>query len=307
MSYTETPEFQAALFDFALASGYLIMVELDADGLIVDHNNGFTIALRPTGEARGKALSEFLRNNGNERPEIVPGLPNGTPVPYVLNSWTDQDILMYAYPLPDQHALLIGSVTSPDESQATQSLSRMTTEMANLVRELRHANRRVMELAHTDGLTGLANRRCFLERLDLTLLSAQRQGQPVALLMMDLDHFKQINDRFGHAGGDAVLKAFADLLREGSRAGDLSGRLGGEEFVLMLPNTNVEKGRKVAERTRIATAKLRPLGEPHRVTVSIGLAILQDGDNANLLLARSDQALYAAKKAGRNCVVVTAN
>lgn len=304
MLAADDDDLRLALNDFALVSGYLIVVLIDTAGRVLDFNKGFEGSVRPAGDPRGRPLSDFVMGHAGQALEIVSGLPGGAPVPYPLRAWGGQDLLLHAYPAAGDRILLIGSLTSPDDAQGIQRMSRLTTEMGNLVRELRRANQRVQEIANHDGLTGLPNRRYFFERLDTVLKHACRHQRPLSVLMADLDHFKQVNDRFGHAGGDTVLCGFAALLKDGARAADLPGRLGGEEFAMMLPDTDREQAQRVAERLRAAMAERRPLGPEHRFTVSIGVGLLQAEDDADDLLARADRALYAAKAAGRNRVQV---
>jgi diguanylate cyclase (GGDEF)-like protein len=157
------------------------------------------------------------------------------------------------------------------------------------------------QLATTDGLTGLANRRAMAGEIDAALALAHRSGQPVSLAIIDFDHFKRINDRHGHAAGDAVLTMAAQRLRGHLRAADRLGRWGGEEFVLLAPATPAAACVDLCERLRrdIAAASFAH-GDP--VTVSAGVAALAPGDDAAHWLARADEALYAAKDGGRNRV-----
>jgi diguanylate cyclase (GGDEF)-like protein len=173
------------------------------------------------------------------------------------------------------------------------------------------ANERLLHryerLALTDELTELPNRRFLLERGEQLARRAAFNGRPLAVLVMDLDRFADINERFGHAGGDQALRAFASLLRSHARPTDLAARHGGEEFCALLPDTDTGEAAKIAERLRTAVAgsSLDVKGQPMTFTVSIGLASVQDGD---LLAAidRADKALYRAKRAGRNQVAVAA-
>lgn len=150
--------------------------------------------------------------------------------------------------------------------------------------------------ASTDVLTGLANRRAMDEHLRRAVAHAHRHEQPLTALMVDLDHFKAINDTYGHAGGDVVLRAAADHLREAIRVDDVAARWGGEEFLVLLPHTGAAGGLLVAERIRLGIADAEPIDG--NVTASIGLAVLRDG--ADLLLREADHALYEAKADGRN-------
>ncbi|KIL98027.1 hypothetical protein CCC_01088 [Paramagnetospirillum magnetotacticum MS-1] len=163
------------------------------------------------------------------------------------------------------------------------------------------------ELASRDSLTQTANRRHFEHLAGLELDHARRMGRSFALLALDIDHFKRINDTWGHAAGDEALKAFANACRLSLREYDILGRIGGEEFAVALPNTGPDGARVIAERLRAAVAELvvRPAkGELFELTVSIGVAQLREGDlTIDTLLERADQALYRAKHAGRNRVV----
>ena len=160
---------------------------------------------------------------------------------------------------------------------------------------------RMRELAHTDALTGLGNRR----QADLWLVRevqrAARYARPFTVLMLDIDHFKRLNDDHGHAAGDRVLVDLASELVGMVRASDAVVRWGGEEFLVLAPETALEDAVQVAELIRRQIAKL-PLGEAHRVTVSIGVAAHRTGDDPESLVARADAALYMAKRSGRNAV-----
>jgi|GEM_PF-3155648 diguanylate cyclase (GGDEF)-like protein/PAS domain S-box-containing protein len=162
-------------------------------------------------------------------------------------------------------------------------------------------------LATTDPLTGLANRRHFMEQMELELARIHRFSGAAALLMLDLDHFKHINDNHGHAWGDAVLRAFAKTLLQHLRKTDLAGRLGGEEFAILLPGTDLEAARVFAEelRQRISGMSLKTGLLALKVTVSIGISRLDRDDIlTDAALARADAALYRAKETGRDRVEV---
>jgi diguanylate cyclase (GGDEF)-like protein/PAS domain S-box-containing protein len=161
--------------------------------------------------------------------------------------------------------------------------------------------------AHVDYLTGLPNRRHFLELAELELARTLRNGIPFSALMLDIDHFKKINDTYGHRIGDLVLQKLSEVCRKTLRDIDVIGRWGGEEFAILLPGSDGKQAREVAERLRqrIAEAKVQlERGLPLRITVSIGVAPLAGKDaNIEVLLNEADQALYAAKRAGRNKVI----
>lgn len=173
----------------------------------------------------------------------------------------------------------------------------------------KEVERQLERLAHTDELTGLANRRHFLEQAQLELSRSIRYGHPLSMLMIDTDHFKGINDLHGHAIGDITLKKLAEIFRNTLRTADLAGRIGGEEFAVLLPETELGMAVDVAERLReaVAAAKVpRAMGVPLQFTVSIGVSSLTSkDDNLDLLIRQADEGLYLAKNAGRNRVCVS--
>lgn len=160
--------------------------------------------------------------------------------------------------------------------------------------------------AITDPLTGIYNRRGLFQIGDFEFERARRINRPFSAMIFDIDHFKKVNDQYGHATGDQTLRGMAERCRIGSRAVDVIGRYGGEEFVVLLPETNLESARMVAERLRLAVMK-EPFttdGGPLPVTISIGVAETNELDTLKTLIERADIALYEAKRNGRNCVVV---
>ena len=165
---------------------------------------------------------------------------------------------------------------------------------------------RMERLATTDDLTGLLNRRAFFARAEAARLLALRLRQPITLLMLDIDHFKQLNDRFGHATGDEALVKFSATCTEALREHDILGRLGGEEFALALPGTDLEGARHAAERLRQAVLDTRLLtcGNSYTMTVSVGVVLIDPEEDLPTALARADHALYEAKRNGRNRVEV---
>jgi diguanylate cyclase (GGDEF)-like protein len=159
-------------------------------------------------------------------------------------------------------------------------------------------------LATVDCLTGMLNRRAFFQQADSARMLSLRLHKPIALLMLDIDHFKQLNDAFGHGCGDEALKVFADTARGVLRDHDVLGRLGGEEFALALPGTALEGALEAAERLRVAVTGAPVVGcsPAYRMTVSIGVVTIGAGEELTAALARADHALYAAKTGGRNRV-----
>ncbi|MEK6669096.1 MAG: GGDEF domain-containing protein [Pseudomonadota bacterium] len=163
---------------------------------------------------------------------------------------------------------------------------------------------RLMRLSQTDGLTGLANRRRFMEILQAEVARRHRTGRPLCVVLIDIDHFKRVNDAHGHLAGDAVLRELAALLIASVRApSDLPARLGGEEFALILPDTPEDEALRVCERLRerVAAQTFQGDGTPLRIGISLGLGEVHDDDVARIL-NDADRALYCAKAEGRNRV-----
>lgn len=169
---------------------------------------------------------------------------------------------------------------------------------------IRRYQQRIAALATTDSLTNLPNRRGFELHVEQALQEAQRDSSPLCAVMLDLDNFKQINDRHGHLAGDEVLRSFAERLRAALRQSDILCRWGGEEFILLLKNTDRHAAHELAEKLRQHCAdQCYPMGgEALQVTVSLGLSQWQPGEALHDLLGRTDRALYRAKQAGRDRV-----
>jgi diguanylate cyclase (GGDEF)-like protein len=171
--------------------------------------------------------------------------------------------------------------------------------------ELKEANRRIEELAELDELTGSLNRRCIMRMLDEEVSRARRTKTPCSIALIDLDWFKRINDTYGHPTGDEVLRTFAITVFANIRNFDRFGRFGGEEFMLVLPDTPRDAALRILDRLRAIVADLdwSAFSLGMRVTVSAGIATLQPNDTPDTVLARADGALYEAKAQGRNRIV----
>jgi diguanylate cyclase (GGDEF)-like protein len=178
-------------------------------------------------------------------------------------------------------------------------------QLRQIAAELAVANRRLANAALTDLLTGLPNRRSAMDQLNQAWSAASRSGLPLAVMVVDIDHFKHINDSYGHAAGDMVLREAAAILRTSARREDSVCRIGGEEFLVICPNTDLRSAMQSAERLRAnLSAKRIAIGQTEKtLTVSIGVAMREPGTvDMDALVSLADQALYAAKEAGRNQV-----
>jgi two-component system, cell cycle response regulator len=232
---------------------------------------------------------------------------------YISKPWDETQLLLGVesllrqYRLTHENQQLIASLSS--KNQALIEMNReLEAKIHERTHELAEANARLAQLAVTDGLTGLYNHRHFHERLTLEVERSQRSGLPLSLLMLDVDHFKQFNDTFGHPAGDEVLRQLARVLTDTRRANDVVARYGGEEFAVILVDTAKFTAAKVAERVRerIAAHDFSDAAQrPGKISVSLGVATFpEDGTDAEALVRSADTALYAAKRAGRNRVVL---
>lgn len=187
-----------------------------------------------------------------------------------------------------------------------RGLATWLASQASIALENARLHHTIQRQATTDDLTGLVNRRRFLEALDGEIVRAEALGTPVSIVLVDLDDFKLVNDRFGHAAGDELLRQFAARTLVHLRDVDVAGRLGGEEFAVVVPETNAAGAAAVAERLRrsLATLPLPAGAESALVTASFGVAERVPGEGGSDLLRRADAALYRAKREGRNRVAV---
>lgn len=189
-------------------------------------------------------------------------------------------------------------------SQTAGAVFAMAVALTMLVILIRDTLLEMAARSETDALSGLLNRRGFERRADAAMVAAVDQGLPVSLVIADIDHFKSVNDTYGHAAGDNVIAAFAAFLGTAASDHQVAGRIGGEEFAIVLPGTNLMAARLFAEgaRSALAAMPVEGLPEDRRVTASFGVAELMPGESASSLMRRADAALYEAKNSGRDCV-----
>jgi diguanylate cyclase (GGDEF)-like protein len=193
-----------------------------------------------------------------------------------------------------------------NQVMAHMELTRSHRAQAELICELKATRQELVNLACTDPLTGLLNRRAFEQRFDQEVSLIQRGGPPAALMLIDLDHFKAVNDTLGHQAGDQILVRFIELCRETFRQADVICRWGGDEFMVMLPRASLEDAQHAAERLHqlLATMPMMADGSPpFYSTTSIGLCSVTGSSTMDDCLQRTDELLYRAKKQGRSCTV----
>lgn len=258
------------------------------------------------------ADAEALGQSVLSRLESPPGTPVEMRIPGDCASGPAQGLTgvrLFPLPVRDAAGVLAVLPRHPAEFDGTASpLVETVLAQTALVLDNARLAERLRELSCRDGLTRLLNHRAIHERLGEELARADRHGQPLSIVLCDLDHFKEVNDRRGHLMGDAVLRAAATAMRSTLRSSDAIGRHGGEEFLVILPEAGLEAARNVAERLRTAVeaaAITTASGAVLSVTASFGIAArgeCQSPVKARVLLALADHRLYQAKAAGRNCV-----
>ncbi len=285
---------------------------LDLQGTVLKANQGFLRLMQPDGGAIGADATELF---------VQPSFAT------ILGGWLDTSGLIYnglmtvgdplgtlrtlrgrVWSTPEgvrivaEHDVLeLERISETMESLHRESLqSRRTLGVANVT--LKQSEAQFAEKSLTDQLTGVGNRRKLDQALDIEIARTKRDNSALSAMMSDVDHFKLVNDQFGHPVGDRVLIRVAEVLRQETRPSDVVARFGGEEFVVLMPQTDLPAAMSFAERIRqrLAEELIPPLPSP--VTSSFGVAQYREGEDAAALLGRADKALYLAKSSGRNRV-----
>lgn len=302
------------------------LVILDQKGRVVLANRAFR-ELHPDadGELNGQPMDtmKWLVGPG-ERDAAAPPMPwtetlrSGEPAANVplelrLPEGAAKQLLISSAPVTDNKGRVRGCLVNFDNvtkvHEANEELKQTLNQLEESRAKIEAQNGELRRLASRDALTGCFNRRAFFEAAEELFAHARRAQEPLACFMVDIDHFKQFNDRYGHAVGDQVIQVVARTLGVSLRHVDVLGRYGGEEFCIVLPNTTVEEAQRIAERLRVDVEARSNRGirgvEVMPITASFGLAML-GGSARNLqqLVDQADQALYQSKKAGRNRVTV---
>lgn len=193
----------------------------------------------------------------------------------------------------------------PDGRTVRLEIATDISELKEVQAQLKVAKQHAQAQAHQDELTGLSNRRAFMQAGQMAIDQAARLGHPVALIAFDADHFKQINDQHGHLAGDRVLQRLAATIGAVVRSGDVLARIGGEEFALLLPGANIQAASELAERLRVLVEAMDSNYDGHQISVtcSFGVTASTDGSNSlQQLMLHADKATYNAKRRQRNCI-----
>lgn len=296
----EATDFAAAVID-ALSSHICVV---DNDSVIVTVNRAwqnFTLENPPVSRCAGVGANYLTVCRKTSGPDSEDAERFALGVEAVLEGRTELFQMEYPCHSPTESRWFLGRVTPLRTSQQRGAvISHMTiTDRKLLELEL-------VRLAATDSLTGLPNRRYFLEAANAEVARASRFGSAASVMMIDLDHFKTVNDSYGHAAGDQALHVLTQVCKKLLRQIDVFARLGGEEFAILLPGTNATGAVSLAERLRLAVCATPVISNQYQfnVTASFGVAEVRVGEGDVVsCLGRADSALYAAKKAGRNCVM----
>ena len=280
---------------------------LDADNIFVFHNPAFASQFGFSGESMvGTSYLQLMERvylQGDAAAVAAPSLEGW--LQQVQSRHRSTRFRSFELDLADGRWLML-SEQLHDGGELVMLASDVTRHKET-EQELLQAQIDLERLAHTDDLTGIPNRRHFLQQLDAELTRARRYRHPLCLAMLDLDHFKRVNDSHGHAAGDKVLRHFTQFLRSHLRAVDVVGRLGGEEFAVMLPETRLDDALFVLRRTitQLSSVVMDEVQAGFQYTFSGGVVAVEDptGIDCTWLMASADDALYQAKSAGRNRII----
>jgi len=297
----------SALTVFLEHAENVIVARADLDRRILYCNLALMRLLRKSDRPLGMRLEDIFRNPDGTEAVFSPSVPGTNPLSQILKLRGKEDLYKVFCRLEGEEWALLAERIGGGDGDVMQAMSSLTNELVNIGRDLTRRNReladakgRIEKISRTDFLTGLTNRGYFMERFQEAVFAADQSDQPLSLLMADLDHFKSINDRYGHSAGDKVIKVCATTLLRICRSDDVAGRVGGEEFLIFLPKTTEEDAQRVALRICAIMRETDVLGYGDPATVSIGVAGHIKGESPEEFLQRVDQALYRAKEKGRN-------
>lgn len=297
----------------------------DSQGFVIDCNRGFNFLISSESELKKNRGQAIIEHDWNVRDCFVqPAFSDlvlfesqriDEPVYQGILNIGDPDHMcrsitgsVYRH---DNKILLIGEHDIADLEKLSSSVVELNNELAQAQRNLVKANRdlkrnetKIIEMMLTDPMTEIANRRHFSQKLEEEFKRHIRIKQPFCLAMGDIDLFKQVNDTYGHDVGDTVICQFAHAMRDNKRDSDFVARVGGEEFIMLLPHTEISQAKALIDRIRAVFSDMAIENIEYSVTASFGITQLRDGDTAEDIIKRADQCLYKAKENGRNQVSI---
>lgn len=305
---------QASLIQYFEHMSSIVIVVINSNLEIISCNQGFITLLNLSTIPIGRKILDFMASDSTKS---LPLPLSNEILPFQLllqgkNTFSFQ-VKGAIIGLTDSF-LIIGEKPLLTCENLISTISSLNNELTDLVRELHKknnelekANATIQKLMNTDPLTGLWNRRYFMIHLESAFSYSKRHGVPISLVMADIDHFKIINDTFGHSVGDQVLIQVSDIFTELSRKEDVVARFGGEEFIILLPHTNSLMAGNFAERLRKKIERSRFSKFDYHLTVSFGVAEKTPFDTLETFIKRVDDALYQAKRNGRNQTFIDKN
>lgn len=283
----------------------LAIVLIDKDKKILDCNIGFIKILGLREKPINHPLTKFLSRYSEE---VLLSDRAFNVINIVFKGAGNMEILLKGSILSfDNLYLMIFEQYRLTYNELITKMSKLNDQIVDITRQLEKKNLQLSEalttikrITNTDPLTGILNRRAFQKALTREISFARRHKLPLSFVIIDIDHFKRINDTYGHEVGDYVLKNFSKIIRKSIRYEDTFARFGGEEFILILPNTNIDSALEVCERIRQKIEKTKFKGIKEKITASFGITELLQTDKELDVLKRADEALYEAKRKGRN-------
>jgi len=285
-----------------------ILILFDNEGKILDHSPSLISLVEKSDTLKGENISDLVVDNSQA---LLKG-HGSKPVRIGLSDSRSNIHLVSGFVMlvDESRRLFLGVKIGLSAGDIMESMSKVTDELASLTRELARknkelqaANKEIERLMNCDPLTGLSNRREFMNRLDKEIESLCSTCKPLSIIMADIDDFKRVNDTRGHPEGDRVLQLFADVLNEIISPRRTTVRYGGEEFIVMLPETTSEEATEIAEEVRKNFERETEKKLGLTVTASFGVATFKPSDTKSSILKRVDDALYSAKSGGKNRVV----
>lgn len=281
------------------------IIVVDKDKKILDCNSGFTKILGLREKPINFPLTNFLSKHSKEI--LLPDRAYNM-IKIVFKGADNMEILLKGSIFSIENLyLMIFEQYRLTYNELISKMSKLNDQIVDITRQLEKKNLQLSEalktikkITNTDPLTGILNRRAFHKILKREISFARRHSLPLSFVMIDIDHFKRINDTYGHEMGDRILKRFARIIIKSIRHEDIFARFGGEEFILLLPNTDINSAFSVCERIRQKIEKTKFKGIKERITASFGITELLQQDKELDVLKRADEALYEAKRKGRN-------